>query len=393
MEIDRNSFLLRNLYSKSNPSNHTDFTLTIENNRSIYTTLLGLPRRIYEGANLLDLGCGSGFPSFTFAELGAKVTGVDFEPASLRIASSHDYSKFAYTPQFIYDSLDHYVHTHLQQLAPDIIFCSGVLHHLTDPLTTLHDCLSYLKPGSLFILGAGNRVSAIQHLLLKLVLATYKDRFTSPYVAATELFPIYFQRCVTYGHRSLEAVVDDQVLNPIHNYLSSLDVLSVVEQANCQILNRYPRFSGTFSDSSRNPTLANNEHLSHMLSDTICASSHISDLERLLPLANGIQLIWSSLNTLGTLLSGNSLDIFGSPQLLDSLSSTISRPLPTENELCITTASDSLYLLQDIKQILLSLDSGNISSTREAIKSSKVLFHGQSGLTMTYYLIEKLPST
>ncbi len=55
----------------------------------IHETVLG-----GQPASILDLGCGPGFYTHRFAELGHTCTGIDFGPASIEYADKHHLGEF-----------------------------------------------------------------------------------------------------------------------------------------------------------------------------------------------------------------------------------------------------------------------------------------------------------
>jgi ubiquinone/menaquinone biosynthesis C-methylase UbiE len=100
---------------------------------------------------VLDLGCGNGIASYSFASLGCEVTSVDpdlsedvglMAAARLRDRISNGSIK---TVQAIAESLPFTDSTF------DIIYERQALHHFQDLLQGLKECARVLKPGGLFL--------------------------------------------------------------------------------------------------------------------------------------------------------------------------------------------------------------------------------------------------
>jgi SAM-dependent methyltransferase len=126
-----------------------------EARRLIVTTLGDLPRaadllwggrRRLDSLRLLDAGCGTGDSAIYMAlqAPGAQVVGLDTSRASLEVARSRAHARALPNVELVQASL---LDLPRLGLAPfDYIVCSGVLHHLPDPLAGLRALLGVLKP-------------------------------------------------------------------------------------------------------------------------------------------------------------------------------------------------------------------------------------------------------
>ncbi|WDP89739.1 MAG: methyltransferase domain-containing protein [Desulfobacter sp.] len=107
-----------------------------------------LPKSL-EGLTVLDVGCWTGGDALGLAGLGATVTALEEHPVSARAASrlfevvqaSIDLSR-----QSLYSDNENWQGTF------DIVYLSGVIYHVTDPLLALRICFAYLKPGGRLII-------------------------------------------------------------------------------------------------------------------------------------------------------------------------------------------------------------------------------------------------
>lgn len=97
----------------------------------------------FNGKTLLELGCGYGDLGNMFAELGAKVTGVDARPEHLELAKH-------YYPHSTFEC--HNLDEDFSLPEHDIILHTGLLYHLENPVKHLHN----LRPsvGGVLILDA-----------------------------------------------------------------------------------------------------------------------------------------------------------------------------------------------------------------------------------------------
>lgn len=110
---------------------------------------LGMMPADLSGRQVLDVGCWSGGDLLILAGLGAKVEAIEEHPLAAATASDlcrllacdapvHCASLYADRPEW--------------KQRFDIVYCSGVIYHVTDPLLLLRICFAYLKPGGRVII-------------------------------------------------------------------------------------------------------------------------------------------------------------------------------------------------------------------------------------------------
>jgi 2-polyprenyl-3-methyl-5-hydroxy-6-metoxy-1,4-benzoquinol methylase len=106
-----------------------------------------LPRDLAD-TEVLDVGCWSGGDALLLAGLGARVTALEEHPVSA--AAADRLCTLVGAPVEV-------VRQSLYRDDPawagrfDLIYLSGVVYHLTDPLLALRLCFAYLKPGGRLI--------------------------------------------------------------------------------------------------------------------------------------------------------------------------------------------------------------------------------------------------
>ena len=119
-------------------------------------------------AMILDIGCGTGSLSLVMAELGHRVTGVDFSPAMIALAREKASQAGYSIPFHIMDAS--YPIFSPQQF--DVILCRHLLWALPEPAQVLERWISLLKPSGRLCLiegfwhtGAGLHATQIVDLL------------------------------------------------------------------------------------------------------------------------------------------------------------------------------------------------------------------------------------
>lgn len=101
----------------------------------------------WAGKRVLEIGCGIGTDTISFAQAGAHVTAVDLSEKSLDVAQER---------VRVYGLQDNvrFHHANAEQLASvvpveayDLVYSFGVIHHTPNPSNVLKQAKQYLRPG------------------------------------------------------------------------------------------------------------------------------------------------------------------------------------------------------------------------------------------------------
>lgn len=123
---------------------------------------LGMMPSDLKGKRVLDIGCWSGGDLLILAGLDAQVEAIEEHPLAAATAQQlvqlvgcdapiHSFSAYQDRPEW--------------KQTFDVVYCCGVIYHVTDPLLLLRICFAYLKPGGRLVIetkmqeGAGSTCS------------------------------------------------------------------------------------------------------------------------------------------------------------------------------------------------------------------------------------------
>jgi len=99
----------------------------------------------FDGARLLEVGCGMGTDLLQFARAGAEVTGVDLTPRSIQISRQH-FAVYGARGDFAISDAEHLP---FADESFDVVYSNGVLHHTPDTAGAMREIHRVLRPAGL----------------------------------------------------------------------------------------------------------------------------------------------------------------------------------------------------------------------------------------------------
>jgi ubiquinone biosynthesis O-methyltransferase len=181
----------------------------------------------WQGARVLDVGCGGGFMAEAMAGRGAQVTGID--PAARAIAAAMAHAQAQ-------GLAIHYAEgggeaLHFPDQSMDVVVCVDVLEHVTDLDRVLHEIGRVLKPGGVFCFDTINRnplaslvIVLLGERVLRIVPPGTHDarKFIRPKELAEKLQAQGFEICAFAG---LGPVAFNRRLDPLFGRLPFLTLM------------------------------------------------------------------------------------------------------------------------------------------------------------------------
>lgn len=127
-----------------------------------------------ENARILDVGCGNGHVSRGLARLGFKVSGIDIDPSSIECAKTEVGSIADF---MVLDTAD--LGNKFKEEEFDLIICSEVLEHLTDPKLMVQQLYPFLSKDGVMVVTTPNGFGPRESTVTKPVQKLYKMGFGS----------------------------------------------------------------------------------------------------------------------------------------------------------------------------------------------------------------------
>ncbi|MBF0272537.1 MAG: class I SAM-dependent methyltransferase [Magnetococcales bacterium] len=232
------------VYQEENPSTRfleSDERLREEERRRVllFRDYLKLPPRLFRGASLLDLGCGTGEHAIFYSRWGADCTLVEMNPLALERARKifalraprEARYRFVERSLFDYDPGEERF---------DIVACEGVLHHTGAKEAGFERLAACLKPGGFLILAICTRAGMFQRDLQRLVIRSLAREEAEIPALAERLFRENIDRAERFGRRSRAAIIQDTYVNPKIDCPCTGEVMAWFARSGLRVYSAWP---------------------------------------------------------------------------------------------------------------------------------------------------------
>lgn len=125
-------------------------------------------------ARIVEVGCGTGQMSLYLARADRVVIGTDLTRASLLLGSQAA-RRFAIGGALFVES--DLARPALRQGVFDVVYCSGVLHHMPDPRGAFSHVVRLARPGGMIVLGLYNAVARLPLRLRRVIARLSRERW------------------------------------------------------------------------------------------------------------------------------------------------------------------------------------------------------------------------
>lgn len=240
-------------YQTVNPSQMTLDTprhreALLERRLRIFRDRLHLPPATFRGAQLLDMGCGTGEHSSVYASWGAFVTGVEFNRHSI------DRLTHLFKEHNLMDHLTQVIEKPVSEWNPaqppqfDLGISDGVIHHLDDPKAGFMKLASSVKPDGFVVISTGPIPGAEQRLLMQKLVRQFASNLEEAISLVKQWLPEYLERAVRFGYRTEAQVVSDNFFTPQNEPLRIGVVLGWLVETGLSLYRSWPPLEPNLAD-------------------------------------------------------------------------------------------------------------------------------------------------
>ena len=383
--------LVQKVYRKVNPTlsyiekNKTLYRKTRSFMEDLYLNRLNLPPQFLKGRELLEFGSGTGEYSLSYVQWGLKCTFVEKNPFAAK-RSKYLFNKFSKSRKFKIHNCSLFDFKSTKKF--DFVTSTGVIHHTNQKKLAFIKKCSHLKPGGFVMLGIGTASGMFQRNLQRTVIHHFAKKDEDKiYKVANYLFPKFLDRAKKIGLRSVKSIIYDNYVMHCDDHPSIHDVLKWFEQNNISFYSSWPPIKPNFVvDGPKNSQAEWLKYKNVMSFSDFAAIDHNEDDKYILNKFNQrMSKSASIIDKLTKHVMYVNAETKLNKKLIQKLLKQISN-LPNSNNIEENFYSKAKIFSSEVSKLFKSLESNDLNKVKKCIDSSLILFRGNCGLGMNYFL-------
>ena len=382
------------VYKTANPS-----TYWIEKNEeeykerenflvNLFLHRLNFPPKMFENAELLEFGTGTGEKSLFYLKWGASCLFVEMNDLACQRAEKL-FKSFS-SESARYQILNQSLFDFQSNREFDIVISLGVIQHTADKERAFKIKSQHLKEGGFLVLGVGNSAGVFQRNLQRAILYHLAKDEAEIVSLANQWFTEHIDRAVKFGGRSRESVIYDGYVNPKIDTPSVSEILGWFSQHGLKLYSSWPPVIPAILGDPANRETLPYEKLNHIMSlpEIVFLSHTDDDKDPLTQLNEELSKPMKSFEDTVRLLKDITPD---TPLDVKSLKKEINSLLTLKFQVNpYRPFVDRLeQLLEEVCQVVKLLEDNRTDELKIFISNTQVLFRGTSGLGMNWYVGHK----
>lgn len=212
----------------------------VENAEYAYRDHFKFPPKMFDGAELIDFGAGTGENSIYLANWGATCTLVEMNDKAQKI-SKEVFSKYAKSKEshtFVCSSIfDYYPN---DQKKYDIVHCRGVLSHTAAKEEAFRKIATFVKPGGFLIYGDPNKAGGFQNMLQRFAVYHFASTPDEMVNVCETLFKEDIDRSEKAIPRTRRAIIFDRWVIQSQDDPSVSEVVCWAQESGLHLYSCYP---------------------------------------------------------------------------------------------------------------------------------------------------------
>lgn len=365
-----------------------DYTRHIENATYLYRDILKFPPKMFDRAELIDFGAGTGENTIFFANWGATCTLVEFNDKAHNISRGvfSKYARNADRHKFVCSSIFDYSPN--DQMKYDIVHCRGVLSHTAANRTAFKKLSTFVKPGGFLIYSDPNKAGGFQNMLERFAVYQFASTPEDMVGVCEALFKEDIDRSQKAVPRTRRAIIFDRWVIQCQDDPSVSDVACWVQENGLRLYSCHPPVLLPFFGDSLNHKPKLDPYSLHELfsvAELGWMMQTDSDAESLPAVTAQLSDFASSLSRITSHVANFSMN----KELVESEFSRLTRALvysfykvdilsPLRNKLSVF-ASEAEEFVSVVKE-------GRLDKVREFIEKTKYLFKGACGMRLGVFV-------
>lgn len=381
------------VYLKENPSTyHIEekkelFDRIEKFSHQLYTDSLKILPKVFNDANLLEFGTGTGERSMAFLRWNANCTFVDVNHKAIERA---DFLFNKYFPHSNYKLVESSLFDFESEKKFDVTVSNGVIHHTSNKEKAFEKQVSFLKPGGINILGIGTSAGCFQRNLQRYIIYTFAGRDENEIERiANDLFTEHLDRAEKIGGRSRKAIIYDTYVNPKMDFVSMAELLTWYNKYGLTFYSSWPPvIPSILADSLSGDTDWRNfpELLSYP--EWIWATQQSSDAKLAEVLEKEVQPRTSSFRKMSQAVNDVQAEKLNPGEIRDHIAN-VYHSFSKNGIKSLRDIRTFRTWLNEISCVMEALDNKDYNLVSSIIRESDQLFRGRLGVGLNYFVAIK----
>jgi len=268
-----------------------------------------------------------------------------------------------------------------------------VIHH-TDYKRAFAKKATFLKKNGFMMLGIGNASGMFQRNLQRYIIYFLSDNNEKKsYNLAKYLFPDFLRRAQKYGRRTLDSIIFDNFINPKDHHPTTKALLNLAKKNKLKLYSSWPPIIPTFLNNSAQNYNYDIDNYKNVLSinDIFSIIHNKDDTKKLNLIDKKISKDIQIFNDITMLINNIGDKKLPSLTVVNRKVNKVSkRNLSFLNSINnIVTKSNYTVFQKELVKLIKILRTKNIKKLKIFLKTTKVLFKGNAGIGMNYYMFHK----
>jgi 2-polyprenyl-3-methyl-5-hydroxy-6-metoxy-1,4-benzoquinol methylase len=206
----------------------------------VYRDHFKFPPKMFDGAELIDFGAGTGENTIYLANWGATCTLVEMNDKAQKISKDVflKYAKNKESHTFVCSSIFDYSPN--GQKKYDIVHCRGVLSHTAAKEDAFRKIATFLKPGGFLIFGDPNKAGGFQNMLQRFAVYHFASTPDEMVDVCETLFKEDIDRSEKAIPRTRRAIIFDRWVIQSQDDPSVSEVVCWVQESGLRLYSCYP---------------------------------------------------------------------------------------------------------------------------------------------------------
>lgn len=381
------------VYQKENPSTYNIeerkelFDKIERSSHQLYTDSLKILPKVFDGADLLEFGMGTGERSLAFLRWNANCTFVDMNHKAIERA---DFLFKRYFPHGNYELLQNNLFDYRSDRKFDITVSNGVIHHTGDKEKAFEKQVSFLKPGGINILGIGTSAGCFQRNLQRYIIYSFAGRDENEIERiANDLFKEHLDRAERFGGRSRKAIIYDTYVNPKMDFVSMAELLSWYKKYGLTFYSSWPPvIPSILADSLSGDTDWRNFPELLSFPEWIWATQQSSDEKLAEVLEKEVEPRTSSFRKMTQAVNDVQAEKLNPGEIRDHIAN-VYHSFSKNGIKSLRDIRTFRTWLNEISLVMEALDNKDYNLVSSIIKENNQLFRGRLGVGLNYFVAIK----